>query len=361
MLTPVIHCKDDIFLQHYKSCFFNPTAKYPKPETLNAIRLNSKYFCDSGGYQIYSCNGDKNKKNGSKRALVVPGVGIRNSRDCLILDPIDLCKIFNAWHIAFGFTLDHPLSDGASESEFQSSLSKSHNYAELMYRCKDKLCPKTKLLIPLHYLTKNHLFQYFKKMSPLEPDGYAFPVRNTNNWEDFVRVAYCLCFLYSEGAKVVHLLGSSRAEIIILGAAAIGLNMFDQISFDSTSWRTDRFGIKYFDTQTLKLNKILKDKIKIILPNNLVEEIKGKQSKLSIADKKNLILLHNILAIDSYKNRILEIAKDMKDLEVFIKTKDHLKMQRGRLLFGIQLLNEVTEYGFDFVDGRYNGIWEQDY
>ena len=50
----------------------------------------------------------------------------------LIIDPIDICKKFNALNIKFGFTLDHPMLT-ATEKEFRENLAKSFESAELMF------------------------------------------------------------------------------------------------------------------------------------------------------------------------------------------------------------------------------------
>ena len=108
--TPAMNAGDTLIIQHYGYCFFNPTGWFPKPNRLS-IRIASVCFSDSGGYQLYSLNKDHQNGNGSIRCIVIPGVGIKTRKNCLIIDPIDLCRKYGELDIDYGFTLDHPLSD----------------------------------------------------------------------------------------------------------------------------------------------------------------------------------------------------------------------------------------------------------
>lgn len=306
---------------------------------------------------MYRLNQDFFNENGKKRCLVIVSVGIQRIEGLLILDPIDLCRKYSELNVKFGFTLDNPLSDNATEKEYKEKLMESFEWAEIMFRYRPSLCPNTNLLIPLHYTTKDHLVEYYAKMAILNPIGYAIPVRNTNNWDDFGRIAYCLCFLHNEGIQCIHLFGSCRAEIIVLGAAAIRLRMFDQISFDSTSWRTLRWGDDYLDPNTLKKIPIHENHVRILLPDKVLESVKSNKALLTMVEFKRLILLHNVLAVDSYRKRILQKAKSIHALKRFVKSSRHLRLQRGRLLHTIDMMEKAVKKGYGYIEKRYGCIW----
>jgi len=353
--TPAMNAGDILIIQHYGYCFFNPAGWYPKPDKL-PIRIGFVCLSDSGGYQLYSRNKDYENGNGSRRCIVIPGVGIKTRKNCLIIDPIDLCRKYGELGIDYGFTLDYPLSDNASEEEYEINLLKSYEWAKLMIGLRDDLCPTTKLLIPLHYCTEQQLRHYFNTMSKLNPDGYAIPVRDTSTWEDMVRIAYALCFLQHKRVKIVHMFGSSRREIIILGAAASGLGMFQQLSFDSTSWNTAIYVLQYLDSKTLGLHPVHDiKKVKLNLPESLIEELQS--TVIDPALKKKLILLHNVIATSDHANAMLKRAKDIETLKRFIENTPHLSIQRRRLLASIGILHTSMKRGFPYIEKWFGWIW----
>ena len=128
--TPAMNAGDILIIQHYGCCFFNPSGWYPKPENL-PIRIGFVCLSDSGGYQLYSRNQDYLNGTGPKQCIVIPGVGIKTRKNCLIIDTIDLCRKYGELGIDYGFTLDHPLSDNSSEEEYEINLVKSYEWAKL--------------------------------------------------------------------------------------------------------------------------------------------------------------------------------------------------------------------------------------
>ena len=291
--TPVLNNDDDIILKHHQYCFFNPAYSPPKPEKLKKLQIEPEIYCDSGGYQLYSLNEDYFAGKGDKGCKVIVDGGIHKKDGVQILDPKSICRKFKELNVMYGFTLDYPLSKNATEKEYKEKLLDSFKWAKIMFEHRELLCPETNLLIPLHYLNKDHLIEYYNMMAVLNPFGYAIPVRRTNNWYDFTKVAYCLCFLQNNGVRVIHLFGSCRAEIIVLGAAAIGLKMFMQISFDATSWRTI-WGPKCYDPKTLSPQATPDTKSMIGLLYKLCEELKINYSLKLASSKNDIVLFYNV-------------------------------------------------------------------
>jgi len=360
IFTPVLIGNDHLIFHYNSYCFINPIRSPPKSEILKKVKIPAEYWGDSGGYQIFITNQAYLEGDGKQRCLIIPGVGIRETKKHLIIDPIDLCKKYGQLNINYGFTLDFPLSYDTSDDEYKDNLSKSYASAKLMFQCRKDLCEKTNLLIPLHYITKIQLYDYYKRMSSLNPDGYAIPVRFRSDWTRLVKTALSLCFLYDRGVEVIHLFGSSRPEIIILGAAAVGLKMFRQISFDSTTWNTAKYNrrVKLIDPKTLSQNFIELSKIiEIELPKTLITRLHTDKKLLPVAFKKKMILLHNILAISRYTQEMAERAKDIEALKRFIITESHLKPHKERLLSVINILNTSKERGYGFIEKHLDWVW----
>lgn len=359
---PVISLYARSVLKTYPSKFHNATKERTKSLKGPKNIIDQYVYCDSGGFQIYEIEKNLRKKKSTKKWGIIPGVGTKDSKKRLIIDPIDVCRIYGRMHIKYGFTVDIPLCENATYQESKESLDQSFKWAKLMFHFQKKYCPKTNLLIPLHYLTKQNLYNSFEMMSTLNPYGYAIPARSTDNYDDFVCLAYAMCFLYHKGVNHFHLLGSSRTEIIILGAVAIALKMFDRVSFDSRSWNTATYENpycfpKYFDPKTLKQIYPSGEKKTLLLPKSIRDKVVRKEIGTSFDSRKYLILLHNIMATQEYAQEMVRRAQDIDRLKIYIKNEPQLRLQRERLIAAIDLLRKTSKKGYPFVDSLYDYLW----
>lgn len=345
---PVSTDNNNLVNNYHPNCLFNPIRQMP--DIRNSLSGTS-YFGDSGGYQLYRYNDHE-----TKRCIVVPAVGIRNGAKLLVIDPLDLCKRYNKLGVKYGFTLDRPLSEESTHTEFINNLTESYGWAHLMYEHRSRLCPNTELLIPLHYSTKNQLHHAFKKMAQLNPDGYAFPVRGCFDFAWLIWIACTLSFLSSMGVQKVHMFGSSRREVIFIGAAALGLQMFEQISFDSMTWNTLVFDKrpKYFDPDTLKGHRIKNEEIiDILTPTRVMT--KTQLFPLDIINRKRLLMLHNALAISQYAE---DMAKMARNIDLF---KEYLGEQSycgSRTKTAIEVLKMSKTKGYKYLQKSLNWIWK---
>jgi hypothetical protein len=288
--------------------------------------------------------------------MVVVGVGIKKQSKLTVIDPIDVCRCYGKLNIKFGFTLDHPMSYVPGPDEYGKKLRNSYRWAKIMFKERQDLCPDTQLFIPLQFTTKAQLYQYFERMEPLHPDGYAFPGRGRWCSAKAITIACTLCYLHSKKVEKVHLLGSSRREIIIIAAAAIGLRMFKQLSFDSRTWNTRNFNKDLIMIESRTLSQKVVSKVKpqylyLIKPSlvNLYFDID--------ANNKRLLMLNNAFAITQYADRLANIATNIADL------KDHLPFLRirgnglKRALTAIDIFETYLNKGYGFIEKWLSGIW----
>ena len=113
--------------------------------------------------------------------------------------------------------------------------------------------------------------------------------------------------------------GSSRREVIFIGAAALGLQMFEQISFDSMTWNTLVFDKrpKYFDPDTLKGHRIKNEEIiDILTPTRVMT--KTQLFPFDLINRKRLLMLHNALAISKYTEDMAKIVAEQIPDEIKI-------------------------------------------
>jgi len=165
-----------------------------------------------------------------------------------------------------------------------------------------------------------------------------------------------LCYLHSKKVKKVHLLGSSRREIVIIAAAAIGLRMFNQLSFDSRTWNTRNFNTKLIkiDPQTLSQRKIKsagRGDLSLIKPS-LLERFFDPED-----DNKRLLMLNNAFAITQYADRLANIARNIEDLKEYLPFLRIRGKRLERVLTAIDIFETYLDKGYGFIEKNLSGIW----
>jgi len=266
--------------------------------------------------------------------------------------------MYGSLNIRYGFTLDYPIVDGSAE-EYYEHLSRSYECAKIMFECRPQLCPDTDLLIPLQFSTKGQLHNYYAEMSVLCPDGYGFPVRGTTSWNYLQRIVYTLVFLHHKGVQMVHMLGSSKPEIIVIGAIAASLNMFQRVTFDSSTWDTARnVPPKYISPEDLTQKDIRRlGKFQAELPKRLVDELRSGKNNLPRSYFYKLIPFCNIMTIIHYTKEIFELSKDLGDLKWFINNHFRFKRTNEMLIDAIDVLYSGFIHGHPFVEKHFDWIW----
>jgi queuine/archaeosine tRNA-ribosyltransferase len=337
--------------QYYPHVLYNPVRQnFDRIKTIQRTNM-TVIFADSGGLQLF-----RYRDSSVKSCIVVPGGKISNTKSRIVIDPIDLCRLYGKIGVNYGFTLDEPLCDNPGPQQYFKELENSYRSAKLMFDFRNKLCPNTKLLIPLHSITKNQLHHYFERMSDLSPDGFAFTARSRFDLKGLIKIALTLCYLHSNGVTMVHLLGSSRQEIIIIGAAAVGLKMFSQISFDSRTWNTGNFNTKtiVIDSETLRQRMIAPGEI----INLFVPKKSLYNSSLSGTEHlKKIILLHNAFAISAYTKKVADIATDITRLKKHLLTMRLSKHRAERILTAIDVLETYSVKGYGYLEKWLSWIW----
>jgi len=355
---PVQTYKKALILLFHPHCFFNSAILKPTPEMLELARIETEYFFDSGGFQHFTINNNYLNGKGDKRCTMIEGIGTCQIGNVKIIDPIDLCANYGEFGARFAFTMDLPMIT-SSDQEFKNNLSTSFELAKRMFELRPTLCSKTKFLLPLQFDTKEQLHKYFKKMSTLKPEGWAFPGRVYRKWDKNLKVAYILSFLHSKEANTVHILGTSRPGVIILSAAALNLGLFGQISFDSKTWYTPSTTGRFdsIDNRTLKVTPISSyNKIKIIWPKEYKLPLQQhfQSYKVPWEDK---LLFANVLAIDSFTQSMLKLAANIDNLKKYVETQKYLSKQKDGILGGIDILVAAKKKGYKFIEEQFAWIW----
>ncbi|WP_155306490.1 hypothetical protein [Desulfosarcina widdelii] len=356
--TPALSSNYLIIFSYIHHCFINIVRSKPSDSMLKGLEIYPYLLSDSGGFQIYKSilkifNGERYEE-----VDVIPGVGIHRRNGVLVIDPIDLCEKYGTLNIKCGFTLDFPIVFG-SPDEYEDHLIKSYECAEIMFDCRDDFCPDTKLFIPLHFSSKDQLHRYYYKMSTLTPDGYAFPVRDDTSWEYLMKIAYVLSFLHHRGVRFVHMLGSCKLEIIVIAAAAIALEMFERITFDSSTWDTARHKPpKYLQPNTLKQQDIRNLTVfRPMLPKSLSQQLRGYEKYLPRSYFYKLVLLNNVLNVNRLTRKIVELSGDIEQLKWFVKINADYKLLSEMLIHAIEFLQVAAVKDYKYIERNFGYIW----
>jgi AraC-like DNA-binding protein len=354
--VPVSAAANNILNTVHPHIMFNPTLQSMN-QLLKNVKIYSEPFADSGGYQLIS----HSKRDSKRKCIVAVGAGIKNTKSKIILDPIDLCCRYKALGIKFGFTLDFPLSKNSTEKEFCNKLELSFYWASLMMDWKIKENLETKLLTAIQYSTKKQFYNYFKEMSKLNPDGFALPMRDwVFNYNNTIEFALVLSFLMHQKVKLVHLLGNSSVETIVIAAASIGLNMFEQISFDSTTWYQLRFDPKpkLINRKTLKMKFVLEsDNLPLILPRSILETMGENKMDYYSREGKQILMAQNAYAISRYTRRMVRRAQDIDNFKDYILRARHLNQMKNNLITAIRVLEHATHNGYESANEWMDWIW----
>jgi hypothetical protein len=177
--------------------------------------------------------------------------------------------------------------------------------------------------------------------------GYNFDLENS------IAFACALSFLFFKNVKVVHMLGNSSKELIIIGAAAaVGLKMFEQLSFDSGSFDQLNYGrIKYMDHNTMRYVDLKKSGVSelIAIPKDGIKISK---------EEREEVALRNAFTLTNYTQLISMKAQSIATLKQHIKENKHLKKKEEILNCAIRVLERAVSDGYEFVESWKKHLWK---
>lgn len=343
---PVISPYDLKLLPHCRTCMLN--ASRPVPD--NCLEhLRRMYFiaCDSGGYQIYTALAQ------NKKVAVGPLLRTNdNDPDILTLGTMDQCAEYGRIKANLGLTIDYPVNFDDSDEVYYEKLFETREATEQMLSVAPYLCPNTELAIALQARNPLEVEHNFCFMFTPKVGTYAYPVRARNEPEDAPGNAFVLSFLHDVGVRSVHFLGSSAPSVIFILAQALGLGMFERVTFDSFTWKQRAHaGFKYFDPHTLSA-------IPVAPHTNLRRELAKYpgvfEKTLGQLDPPKWVLAekfadtYNIMAIENFKDGVLSIAQE-GELERFLRQFPKYGHRKQHLLEALRLLEESIGHGHEYV------------
>lgn len=349
-----------------KSATYFANAIDPTPNNFLKHLKKKNVATDSGGFQIF-----KALNNG--RMVMVHSLfkTTIDDSDVLALGTIDQCKEYARMHSNIAMCIDFPVLIDDTDLTYWWKLSQSRKARDEMLALSKHFCPNTRLAIALQPRRPIEIKDYFGHMYTSAINIYAYPIRTSRNKpEDAIKNAYVLSFMHDVGIKHCHFLGSNSPAIIFLLAQAAALNMFDRVSFDSTTWNQRMYssGFKYLHPYTL--SAMPKKKGSYFLPKadlrsvlaqypDVFEDILGRFNPSKPAWIEDWAGIYNIETINHFKNRALQLAKT-NELRHYIKTEfnKYNDLQKEVILDGFDLLKESKQRGLEYVEQKYRSTLE---
>ncbi|BBO77778.1 hypothetical protein DSCW_51950 [Desulfosarcina widdelii] len=174
-----------------------------------------------------------------------------------------------------------------------------------------------------------------------------------------MKIAYVLSFLHHRGVRFVHMLGSCKLEIIVIAAAAIALEMFERITFDSSTWDTARHKPpKYLQPNTLKQQDIRNLTVfRPMLPKSLSQQLRGYEKYLPRSYFYKLVLLNNVLNVNRLTRKIVELSGDIEQLKWFVKINADYKLLSEMLIHAIEFLQVAAVKDYKYIERNFGYIW----
>jgi len=358
-----------------KSATYFANAIDPVSKSFLKHLKKKKVATDSGGFQIF--------KALDKGQMVLVGSLFKTTTydsDVLVLGTIDQCREYARMHSNIAMCIDFPTRTDDTDLAYWWKLSQSRQARDEMLTLSEYFCPNTRLGIALQPRTPLEIKDYFCHMYTPAIDIYAYPIRNFRNKpKDALGNAYVLSFLHDVGIKHCHFLGSNAPAIIFLLAKAAALNMFDRVSFDSTTWIQRAFaGVRYLHPDTLSPRpKIITTKTKgkgkrtglhrkanlreaLARYPGLFEDTLGRFNPPKWAKAGDWTGIFNIEMINRFKDQALQLAI-ANDLQYYIKNefRKYSAPQKEMIIEALDLLQQAKARGHEYIERHYSSEIER--
>ena len=294
-------------------------------------------LCDSGGFQVLT-----NEIKG-----LIPTFDMFKpmefSADRANISPRHVLEIAAQLDPTYLICLDYPIRKDIDESEFETEFDTKLDYNVDFATTTSLLLPEygldhERLLIPVQCYTVKQFDIFWSMLDGLQFGGLSMPIREMPN-ED---IMLFLRSMRHKAVRRVHILGSTKAEVIAIGAFATR-HHFDWLSLDATTWLRNAKTQQYQHPLTLKCIKLNPDLV-LKDPNILCDcpwcgyygSLSDIQA-LNYTDKLAILSQHNFWSINHFAKAAYAAAVDLETYKTFLRS-CALKNGVDALIDNLQLL-----------------------
>ena len=209
------------------------------------------------------------------------------------------------------------------EIEFYKKLPLNVRWAHESATWKRRLCPEAQLFLPIQAYNLKQVDVFFSRISGVQYDGVAMPVREAKLHE----LALFLTYFRQRGIGRVHLLGTAGFLKIAM-AAFMANNMFAWVSLDAATWNRSAVHCGFLSPKNLRLVDLRRT---VKLDPGFFNDCQchycqrrsfGKIKNLPNKEKFELLRQHNWWAIDKAVADLEANSTNLVQLERFLKDRD---------------------------------------
>jgi hypothetical protein len=276
-------------------------------------------MCDSGGFQILT----------SEIKGLIPTFNMFEpmefSADRANISPKHVLEIAAKLDPTYLVCLDYPIRKDIDPSEFEREFDTKLDYNVDFATATSLLLPEygldhERLLIPVQCYTLEQFEIFWSMLDGLQFGGLSMPIREMPNDE----IVLFLRSMRHKDVQQVHILGSTKTELIAIGAFA-ARHYFEWLSLDATTWFWSAKTQQYQHPVTLK-NLIMGPGAVFddpVIPCGCpwcgcytsLDDIKN----LNYADKCAFLCQHNFWAINNFAKMAYAAAVDLQTYRSFLE------------------------------------------
>ena len=298
---------------------------------------------DSGGAQVYRVMAGKSK---TFKTFVSDKTKPVYFGKTLNLSPYHLKDAALKIHADIVMALDFPLQPEKNpklkDKAYKDSIDMNVQWARESIMLRNEYFPNAQIFLPFQGFKLDHVDHFLNRISPLRFDGLSLPTRAFSTEEIIV---FLMKFKESN-IKKVHVLGSSRFDLLCILAYLTHHDYFDFLSFDSGTTaieaRLGRYCIPY-DLRTCSVNDLNAMKKASTTSRCDCDLCRNKLhldiARMPLKEQRRLLSEHNYRAIQVTKNDLCLHATRPASLKKFLlkvsERKDSIE-QVYNILSGIE-------------------------
>jgi tRNA-guanine family transglycosylase len=280
---------------------------------------------DSGGKQIFNVTSGKSRR--FKNFVSIKGKPIFMG-NTLNLHPLHLKEAAIKFHPHITTALDYPVAPAKDLSQqqkgFKDSIEVNVQWARESIEIRNIHLPETQIFLPFHGFSIEHLDHFLDRVGTMAFDGLSLPMRI---FRDSGRLLDLLLHIRNRKIKKIHLLGTSRMDVILLAAYLAKQDQFDFISFDSgtpaIAARKENF-LRPSDLRQVKIRDHLAMREISRMPTECLCDICKEKLNLGIQqlprkEKRKLLLDHNYAAIEMATRKAFSNAGSPRQIKIWLQ------------------------------------------
>jgi tRNA-guanine family transglycosylase len=294
-------------------------------------------MCDSGGFQVLQ----------KEIEGLIPTFNMFEpmefSKSRANISPKHVLEIAAQLDPTYLVCLDYPIRKDIDPSEFEREFYTKLDLNVDWATTTSLLLPEygldhERLLIPVQCYTIDQFEIFWSMLDGLQFGGLSMPIREMPNKE----IVLFLRSMRHKAVQQVHILGSTKTELIAIGAFA-ARHYFDWLSLDATTWFRNALTQQYQEPTTLKNIKMNPDShfadptITCGCPWCRCYTSLNDIRDLNYADKCAFLFQHNFWAINHFAEMAYEKAVDFQTYKPFLEDCD-LKNGVDALIGNLELL-----------------------